>query len=518
MPVKGLHDFDPFPTADSKLAELKELVRTSVLFENIAEYSKYHFAIWPDCKLYPYQVALSEAIISPPPEKRMAILAPRQTGKSITIIYTILYLMDKMPNLKVGIFAPKESQATTIIFKGVRDRAEKCEYYKRKIKRSKETDMELANGSRIFAQAASPTSKIVGSSLNIAVVDEAQDVEEDKIIRDIIPMLGAFDGLLVLIGTASTKRCYLYEARRNPAYKSYTVKSEEALVQNVRYRNHVEKARLERGEDDPLFRTQYLGEWVLERGMFIEQEVLDGLQTDKIKPNPDETHYAGWDPANKQDRSVITIMNDKGQIVRWLSFDGDDYTVQCSEVAPILKAWNVRYITVDASGPQDAVYQLLDRILKERGIPCKVAFVKTNELINHNLYSALKKAIKDREVSYPSGDVVGDDQKTDWYRFRQDMLALEVTYKDYIMRVRAPDKRGVHDDYASSLILCWDTLKSYGHGRSTATGGWAPIISHDRVGMKDVTASYGRKVKLIFPRRKTPDDDGKKKFARAIIR
>jgi len=497
---------DPFPDIGAELNLLREKTQASVLYSDIRKYAEYYWKPpeWKDSSLYPYQVELANQIINPPKTKRVGVLASRQCGKSTCLIYTILYLLDKNPGFKIGVFAPKEEQAKGIIFKGVRDRAESSQYYSKKVVRSSMTHLELANGSLLKAQAASLTSHIMGQDLDIAIVDEAQDVPDDKFRKDIIPMLGARNGTFVAIGTASTKTCYFYEALKNPAYTQYRIKLEEACAQNKMYEEHVNLARLEKGEDDVLFRTQYLGEWVLDKGMFIERESLEACEKSDIVIDPSKPHYAGFDPAQAQDRSVLTIMNDRGQIVQWVSFDGDDYPSQFQMIIPILQNWNVVYMCVDNTGPQASVYQTLRAMARERGVQTIIEPRGFDPMGKHRLYTNLLRALKQREIAYWERSRVTDDQITHWHRFKTEMLDAEKSYRDYIMVVAAPDKAGHTDDYLASISLCWEAFTTFGKpGGRTGYKAYVPILSHDRQPMRELSGK-----RFFLRRRRERRKDG----------
>lgn len=475
------HEINPFPEVADELRALRDKVRASVLHEDIQKYIDFYWK----ARLYPYQEKLANLILNPPETRRVAVQSPRQAGKSTTIIYTILYLLDKIPGFKIGVFAPKQEQAKDIIFKGVRDRAKQSEYYSKKIVRDSATHLELSNGSFFKAQPASPTSKIMGFTLHLAIVDEAQEVPDYKIRRDIQPMLSRNNGTLVLIGTAYTNICYFYEALRSPAYTAMKIDLEEATAQNADYAKSVELARLEKGEDDVLFRTQFKGEWVLEKGMYIDRDTLEACQREDIIINqPEAVHFAGFDPACKQDRSVFTIFNDRGQIVKWVAFDGDEFPVQYQEIVPIISAWNIKYLEVDASGPQAEHAQMIRAMCRERGIDCAVEGRKFDPMVKHQYANNFRRAIANKEFAYPSREILDPSQHLHWARFVTEMLALEMSYRDYLMVVAAPEKNKAHDDYWFSAMLGWAAYSTF--NKVAAGGGtkFIPILSHDRRGMR----------------------------------
>jgi len=509
VPIKGKDFFDSFPTINGELSRLRESVMANVLYDDVGKYCNHYFK---DFNFYPYQKALADIIIllsSPSArlpgaglKRRVAAVASRQSGKSTTLIMTILYLLDRYPGFKVGVFAPKEEQAKGIIFKGIRDNAETSDYYAKKIVRSSQTHLELSNGSLIKAQAASPTSKIMGQDLDLVILDEAQDIEDDKIRRDILPMLAARNGLMVMIGTASTKKCYLYESLRSPVYETFKISLPEACAQNPKYAEHVEQARMERGDDDVLFRTQYMGEWVLEKGMFIEKEDLEKCESSDIMVEPDseEPRFAGLDPACREDRSVLTIMDQKGNIVKWLSFEGDEYPVQFAIIIPALKVWNVKYMCVDSSGPQQAVYQMLRDMARQRGLGCIIEPRYFDPMNKHKMTVSLKRAIKNKEISYYTKEKCPEEMKSDWFRFKQEMVELEVAYKDYMMSASAPDKRGSHDDYFASACLVWDCYTTFSGTKRGLIRGFTKMASHSAPPMRDIGGAT--RPRFVFSRRR----------------
>lgn len=248
-------------------------------------------------KLYPYQIPfvsrIFECVLEREAEEISALWA-RQSGKSQALGYAAATLMVMMPALSkqfpeddrfnyydtksgsyrnyetgfwIGIFAPKKEQAT-IIFNRVRTflKREKTMELMRELGISYDTNngdtFRMSSGSFAKCSTASDQANIEGSTLHLAILEESQDISDEKANKSIGPMLAATGGSLVKIGTANAKKSHFYNAiRRNERRHNqgapknhYTVQWDEAGKYNTFYNKYVMKEMVRLGETSDEFR------------------------------------------------------------------------------------------------------------------------------------------------------------------------------------------------------------------------------------------------------------------------
>jgi len=460
---------------DNILESIKNKVSRSIMMDDFALFVKRTYNI----KLYPYQRRLGEAIVGRQIE-RVAAIYPRQSGKSLTMVFVALYLLIKYPGFHIGIFAPKERLGKVNIFKKVRDYLARSPD-KDMIKKDSATRMELKNGSLIFCESAGPTAKITGPDLDLAIVDESQDVIARKIKMDITYMLGAKNGTLALVGSAIPQRCYFHDCLNNPnIYTIIEATDEEAARNNPEYRKFREVVARDHGKDSIEYRSQVKCEWLFDIGMFVTGEQLEALEY-PIKWEPSFDYYAGLDTAKKRDRTVFTLMriSEDGfkEIVDWIEFEGEDYDEQFDIIVQHIKGWNVRVVCVDSTGQQDIVVDMLKGKLRATGALGRVQIIGVvmTTPTQHRIFKQLEQDIMRKHLRIPQKD-------TDLKRhFWDDMINLTKVYRGHIMRVSADRKNNeaAHDDYADSWALAVEACNHFARIKEHSN---IEPITHDKEG------------------------------------
>lgn len=351
----------------------------------------------------PYQREFAERIVESiilNDGEELTALFSRQSGKTETVatimagIMVIIPILAQMPQFEeligqfkngvwIGLFAPSNEQAFTT-FSRTRDRLRSGNA--KMILNDPEIDttldkesnpMMLSNGSLMRMQSAAKQSQIESKTYHILIVEEAQDVEKTKVLKSIHPMGAATNATIIKIGTSNNKRCEFLETinrnkrqdmkrrgRRNHFEYDYTV----AQKYNPRYKKFIEKEKRRLGEDSDEFRMSYKLEWLLERGMFLSEDMKEKLLDRKLKHELGSEKYCavGIDCGKKKDSTVVTVlevdwsrmeedlatgeMRPYKRILNWLEIYGDDYESQYYEVLDFLKPYNIKCIYIDSTG------------------------------------------------------------------------------------------------------------------------------------------------------------------------
>jgi hypothetical protein len=235
---------------------------------------------------YPYQREFSyrivESLVLNDAEEITGLLS-RQSGKTETLANTLAGCMVLFPKLAltfeimerfkaglmVGCFAPTEEQSETlhgrIVDRLTSDRAVD-------IMLDPEIDdattgrgklIKLKNGSYARRQTANPKAKIEGKSYHIIVLDEAQDADDGVIRKSIHPMLSAYAGTIIKIGTPGYIKGDFYRAiqlnkrrRLNRRARQNHFEYDYKIVAkyNPLYARSVQKEKQRLGEDSDEFR------------------------------------------------------------------------------------------------------------------------------------------------------------------------------------------------------------------------------------------------------------------------
>lgn len=461
-------------------------------------------------KYYPYQEQFGKRIIRSVLENdglELTALFARQMGKSETVANTIgglmiiLPEMAKMPmfatdkrlqmfknGLWVGVFAPSLRQAQTT-YSRLKSRIqcptaiEVLQEFGLEFSTSNGQTVGLTNGSFCNAVSASDGSNIEGDSYKLILCEECQDISNFKIRKSIHPMGASYNATIVKIGTATTFKGDFYEAieRNKKDFAEGRLKIRSHFQYdyrigskyNPKYEKYVQKEMYRLGETSDEFRMSYGLEWILERGMFVDADILEKtcgkkdmnrVFYDKTKP-----HVIGIDLAKKGDNTVITVVEPdwanpvikemnknstdniedeyvayKTHIKDWKQLDGDDYNVQYYQILDYLRNWNVARIMIDATR-EESMSDRLRANLDCEVVPCNFTSIKSP------MYKHLDTEIKSGRATFPLSDEV--KRSREYMEFIKQMGMLQKDYRGQTMVVSHPPERGAHDDYPDSWAL-----------------------------------------------------------------
>lgn len=486
---EGFEDLDPEPEPlDARSqAFVDDLVEKIIVFM--------HELVGHE--LYPYQITAARRIIESVvvnDGEELTILMSRQSGKSETVADVVAALLVLLPKLAqmdpfkellgkfkrgfwVGIFAPTDEQADTIFSRAVSrltsDHAMDIlldpELDEMPDGRGKIIKLKKS-GSLCRMQTAHPRAKIESKSYHLIIVDEAQHADEHVVRKSIHPMGAFYNASLVKLGTPDVKKGDFYKAiqlnkrrqtRRGAKQNHFEYDWKVCARYNPNYRKYVEKERQRLGEDSDEFRLSYALEWLLERGMFVTQSVMEELSDPKmdiVKSWFKSPVLVGIDPARRIDSTVVTVVwvdwdrpDEFGyyehRILNWLELHGDDWEEQYWRICDFLQYYDVLGVGVDSQGVGDAVAERLKRLLPR----AEVHALRSNRPDQSDRWKHLMELIQRRMIVWP-GSAKAKRNKVH-QRFMQQMLDLEKHYEGPHLLARAPDEAEAHDDYPDSLAL-----------------------------------------------------------------
>jgi len=410
--------------------------------------------------------------------------------------------------LWVGIYAPNYEQSG-IMWQRMRTRMY-CDSAKKMLLDSDinidlnelSKDLSLPNGSFVFCGTASPQAKIEGRTFHVIIIEECQDVLAHVIRSSIHPMGSATAATIIKIGTPSRDKNEFYLAcQRNKRHDvskgmvrdkkrlhfefDYTV----AQRYNKRYRKYVEKEMRRLGEDSDDFKMKYRLHWLLERGLFITEDLFKecGIDNSKqplikvigkgnrkqkfkfIRPcsvvthDSHNEHVASID-VGRSNSTVVTVgrafwdgpIEYAGEdrfpihISNWLELYGDDHEAQHPQIINFLKNYNLSSVIVDATGKGDPIFSRLASELYKFDIHV-VSFV-FNEYNKDIGYKILLQELQNKRITYPASAHATRMRK--WQRFYQQMTDLSKTWRGQRMVVSKPKgDDDAKDDYPDSLML-----------------------------------------------------------------
>jgi hypothetical protein len=470
---------------DPEMADfLNQLISRTIIFcEELAGF-----------EMYPYQRDLSyriiESMILGDAEEITGLMA-RQSGKSETIATTLAGVMILFPKLAltypvlekfkrgvwVGIFAPVDEQAdivfSRIVGRLTSDVAQAILFDPEIDDRvdGKSKIVRLSSGSFCRRQTANPRAKIEGSSYHVIIIDEAQEADDTVVRKSIHPMLAAYAGSIVKIGTPGYTKGDFHKAinvnkrrqsNRRARQNHFEYDHRTVSKYNPNYKRFIDKEKLRLGEDSDEFMMSYSLKWMLERGMLITEDDLDYLADPSmqlVKAWHRSPCVVGIDPARVKDSTVVTVCwvdwdfpdpagYREHRILNWLELQNTDWESQYFAVMEFLEPYDIAFMGVDAQGMGSAVADRFQRLLGHR---CEVNAFSSDAKTQSERWKHLIQLTQRQMLVYPGHSKARRTRV--WRRFRQQMVDAEKQMKGQYLLIGAPDEREAYDDYVDSLAL-----------------------------------------------------------------
>jgi GNAT superfamily N-acetyltransferase len=328
--------------------------------------------------------------------------------------------------------------------------------------------------------SAEESSNVVGATADLLLeIDEAQDVSEEKYLKDFRPMASTANTTAVLYGTAWSDDTMLARQRaanlRDDPGAHFEFPWTVLADLSPDYRAFVEGERRRLGDDHPIVKTQYRLETVDGAGRLFNAEQLELLKGSHPRvAGQDEgsgfLYVAGVDVAGESERAPDEVVRSSKprkdstvatiarvsypaellgeplmELVQHHWWTGRDHSTQYSALLELLKVrWRCSMVCVDATGVGAGVASWLGRAMAER-----VEAVQFSRPVKSQLgYDLLAAANAGRLRMYAA------DGSAEWREFWEEArLCRYSIYQNTAMSFFVDDKDG-HDDFVISLGLC----------------------------------------------------------------
>lgn len=188
---------------------------------------------------------------------------------------------------------------------------------------------------------------------------------------------------------------------------------------------------------DYIYRTEYEAEFITDSGSVFKNTESVKVITEWQQPVPNKKYFAGLD-IGKHDSTVLTILNDKNEVVYIHRETEKSYNLIIDNILKILNLYNpLTY--VETNGVGDVFYDML--VTKySRLVPWQ-----NNNNVKTNMIELLITSINEQSIKLPTQTLY-------------DTLSLELNmftynYNTKTRRVHYEATQGFHDDHIISLGL-----------------------------------------------------------------
>jgi hypothetical protein len=302
--------------------------------------------------------------------------------------------------------------------------------------------------------SADKSAHVKGAGFHLLLLEQVEEMDETKMRSEIfeMPVGSELESTRVLAGNPSLEvsNHYYLDSTINLDYP-YLVDWKTAGRYRPTYGMWVQEESKRLGIESDEFRSQFGCEWIQQRNRLTNPDAFRLLHTD---PPAELTgkRIGGLDLAKRADNTVLTIGERWGFetfILAWLELEGTNYEQQIDIITEAAKKWALTTLAVDTTGLGDPVCDMLTE--KLRGI-CQVIPYQFTPRSTDSLYKVYDRELSQGRLHYPK--TMSDPEQTRCLtRFVEQHLAAEKDYKMNLLKVRAPDRRGAHDDYCASGAL-----------------------------------------------------------------
>ncbi len=298
-----------------------------------------------------------------------------------------------------------------------------------------ELRIELLSGGVIQFLSADNPENLRGEGINALVMDEAARIQREAWEDSLRPALSDTAGKALFISTPKARNWFFEMWARGqdrkawPEYESWTFPTAD----NPKVpKEDINQAKRTLPSD--VFQQEYMAEFLEgTAGVFrkIDQCIAGALIEVPVRGR---IYFMGVDLAKHQDFTVISIVDDAGQLVYWDRFNQIDWGVQKDRIYRLATVFNC-LVLVDSTGVGDPIFDdLINMHLRVQGY-------RFSSESKRKLIESLIVAMDNRAVTFPDIPVLINELRIFEYQ-----MGSQGT-----IRYSAP--AGYHDDAVISLAL-----------------------------------------------------------------
>lgn len=367
----------------------------------------------------------------------------RQFGKSTLLGQLMLNDSINSPHSKLLYAAPIYAQAKkqyTDLFNLTIDTPLIKEHHKGDL------FIKLINGSEIKFVGVENYDALRGLAINYMYLDEFQFMKSGAWQNALRPML-----------TVAGKKCYIASTPRQQGTlfhemyvkglggdDNYFSVHKNYLDNPLANLQEVEDARLNLPE--LIFRCEYLGEFI-QNGSEVFRGIDNAATLQFRPPNPGEKVFAGLDLARQKDYTVLTIINDRGEVLFIYRDQKKDWNDIVYNIIRYLKQYNVKKCLVEANSIGDVVLDLL----RKGGANNIIESFYTDKTTKPDLIESLI-------VSFENGAIRIPTQK-EFPALYNELQVFSYVYNPNSRSIKYGAPVGFHDDCVMSLALANKIIK-----------------------------------------------------------
>lgn len=362
------------------------------------------------------------------PYKYYTLAIGRQFGKTMLAMNQAFYWAINDKGCKIGWVSPIYKQSEKVF-------DEMSKAFAPSVVKTNASKLTLeVEGSLIQLFSSERYDNMRGFTFDYLIIDESAWQNEEA-WTNVLRATVLVRGKKVLFLSTPRGRNWFYNLYSmdgvDSQYKSFRMSSYDNPIIDSK---EIDAARLTLPEH--IFKQEYLAEFV-DNG--------SGVFTNLTIANPvnSSSYYAGIDLGRADDYTVLTVINQSGQVVCCDRWRHSSWQTIIDSMLPILKRYNP-HVLIEVNSIGDVIYEQLLKVYS------KVKPFVTTSKSKQEIVEGLQVAIQNKTFTMP---------EIDWLIKEFNVFTYEYNPKTRSIKYSAPN--GFHDDGVMSCCIAFQCYKEY---------------------------------------------------------
>lgn len=365
----------------------------------------------------------------------------RQFGKTIMAENLAIYWSFKNPGSIVYWVSPTDSQSQKC-YKDITNAIAHTNLIKSKKMPKGDTEITFINNSRILFRSAASEDSLRGPSVDYMILDEAAFIKKDTVETILLPMLSVRGKKCLFVSTPKGKN-YLYEyfqkGKTQEKWKSIRYSTYDSPYANEELIKLFKETLPEK-----LFKQEVEAEFVDSASIF--NNIIDVMCLNKLdKPIEGKKYWAGIDIGLLVDASVLTIIDEDGNLVNYFRWTKIESPELIDEIVRLNNIWRFQKIAIENNNQGLTIFQELKRKINN------IVDVNTNQKTKPEMINRLIHLFNMKEIKLI---------KDEYFRIELESFIFK---QNNTGSIKFMAESGFHDDCVMSLAIavwCYEKYKS----------------------------------------------------------
>lgn len=281
----------------------------------------------------------------------------RQFGKTTLAENLAIYWAINNRDRIIYWVSPTDSQAQKV-YKEIVHAIVESGVIKSKKQPKGDTEIVFKNNSKILFRSAASEDSLRGQSVDYMILDEAAFIKRDTVEMILLPMLNVRGKKCLFITTPKGKNYiheYFLKGQTEPSWKSLRYSTLQSPLANKELIDMFRKTLPEK-----LFKQEIEAEFVDSSSVFNNLEELLCLETSS-SPATDTRYFAGIDIGFVNDASVLTILDDYGNLVKYYRWTDLESPELIQEILRLNNIWKFDAVAIEINNQGLTIHQELKR-------------------------------------------------------------------------------------------------------------------------------------------------------------